>query len=339
LTQKVETTIRISGCPNSCGHHYLAPIGFQGRARRIDGRLMPCYDVFAGGKTVEGQAALAERIGTLPAKRIPQLLAEAFAAGAIEGAEFAALVRQYEETAEAEYPDDYFCDYGSDEPFSLAGRGPGECGAGVTDVMKVDIDEAKAAVKAAAEQEGRDKDQSLYKAVVAAARTLLVISGLEPTKDREIFAAFRQHLIEPGWVDPETQQLLDEAVDWRMGDRESIGQLEQQVAGLVARVEELFLSLDATLKFQVEPITEPTEADALEATGRLIDLRGVACPLNFVKAKIELEKVPVGDVLEVLLDGGEPVRNVPESFVQQGQEVVEVKKTGGHYCLTVRRQK
>jgi len=338
-TQKPEATIRISGCPNSCGHHYIAAIGFQGRAKRIEGRLMPCYDVLAGAKTIEGQAALARRIGTVPAKRIPQMLAEAFASGATKGAQFEALVRQYEEASGVAYPQEYFYDYGSDQPFSLAGRGPGECGAGVMDVMKVDIDEAKAALKAAAAQEGRAKDQSLYKAAVAAARTLLVIFGLEPTKDREIFAAFTRHLIDPGWIHPQTQQLLDEAVDWRMADRESIGQLEQQIAALVGRVEELFLSLDAALKFQIDPVAQQTEAETSEANTRLIDLRGVACPLNFVKAKIEIEKVSVGDVLEVILDKGEPVRNVPESFVHQGQEILEIKETDGHFCLKVRRKK
>jgi len=337
--QRTDATIRISGCPNSCANHYIADIGFQGAARRVGGRLMPCYDVFAGARVLEGRTHLAEKIGTLPAKRVPEMLAEAFASGSTEGAKFEALVREYEKASGAEYPEDFFCDYGSHEAFSLAGRGPGECGAGVMDVMKVDIDEAKGAVKAAAGQEGNEKDLSLYKATVAAARALLVIFGLEPSKDREIFAAFRQRLIEPGWVAPEMQQLLDEAVDWRMGDRESIGQLERQIAGLVGRVEELFLSLDAALKFRAEPIGKPAEADTSEARTRLIHLRGVGCPLNFVKAKIELEKVPVGDILEVLLDDGEPVRNVPESFVQQGQEVLEVKKADGHYCLQVRRQK
>jgi tRNA 2-thiouridine synthesizing protein A len=68
-------------------------------------------------------------------------------------------------------------------------------------------------------------------------------------------------------------------------------------------------------------------------------LRGVACPLNFVKAKLELEKIEVGAVLDVLLDEGEPVRNVPVSFADQGQEVVEVKDIGGHFRVKVRRKK
>ena len=69
----------------------------------------------------------------------------------------------------------------------------------------------------------------------------------------------------------------------------------------------------------------------------MIDLRGVECPLNFVKAKLELEKIAVGEVLEVLLDDGEPVANVPASFTEQGQEVLNVAKDGEHFRVKVRR--
>ena len=60
----------------------------------------------------------------------------------------------------------------------------------------------------------------------------------------------------------------------------------------------------------------------------LIGLRSVACPLNFVKAKLELEKLETGSIIEVLLDEGEPVRNVPDSFIQQGQDVIDIKNIG-----------
>jgi sulfite reductase (ferredoxin) len=327
-TNLSDTIIRISGCPNSCGHHYIADIGLQGKAKRINGRLMPCYDVLVGAKMVEGDAHLAERIGTVPAKQIPDLLAET-----LSGGDLKTLTAKYGKISE-ELPDDYFYDWGSDEPFSLAGRGPGECGAGVMDVIKVDIDEAKDAIKAIPAS-----NESIYKAIVAAARSLLVTIGLEPKKDREIFAAFEQYLIRPGWVKPETGQLLDAALDWRIGDKNSIEDLAPQVQDLINRVEELFLSLDANLKFKAEPVVQKVSVENKEAKNHIIDLRGVVCPLNFVKAKLELEKLEIGDILEVLLDKGEPVQNVPASFADQGQQVLEVKNVNGHYCVKVRRTK
>ncbi|MHC4254653.1 MAG: hypothetical protein ACYSUL_03415, partial [Planctomycetota bacterium] len=147
------STIRISGCPNSCGHHYIADVGFQGKAKRVNGRLMPCYDVLVEAKTNEGEACLAKRIGTVPAKVIPDLLVAAFKDGKFDQNRFKELTRKHDDFS-IQFPEDYFYDYGSEQPFSLAGRGPGECGAGVMDVMKVDIDEAKQAVKAAQKATG-----------------------------------------------------------------------------------------------------------------------------------------------------------------------------------------
>jgi sulfite reductase (ferredoxin) len=329
-----DEVIRISGCPNSCANHYIASVGFQGRAKRINGRLMPFYDVLVDAKTVEGQARLAERIGTVPAKRVPDMLDEAFSNGIVDKEQLKNLTAKYSDISSESLPEDYYFDYGSDKPFSLAGRGPGECGAGVMDVIKLDIDEAKDALKKTPVD-----SENVYKAIVASARALLVTVGLEPKKDREIFAVFTEHLIAPGWVKSQTQQLLDDTIDWRMGDRESLEDLLPQIRELAERVEELFLSLDANLKFKVEPIESKTPAEHADEKTHKADLRGVACPLNFVKAKLELEKIEIGDVLEVLLDEGESVRNVPASFAGQGQEVMEVKDIGGHFCVKVRRQK
>lgn len=331
---QTDEVIRISGCPNSCANHYIAAVGFQGRAKRINGRLMPFYDVLVDAKTFEGRAHLAERIGTVPTKRIPDMLDEAFSNGTIDKELLRNLIAKYSDTSSESLPDDYYYDYSSGVPFSLAGRGPGECGAGVMDVIKLDIDEAKDALDAALVD-----DENIYRSIVASARSLLVTVGLEPKKDREIFAAFTEHLIRPGWVRSQTKQLLNDAVDWRMGDRESLEDLVPQVLELTKRVEELFLSLDASLKFKIEPIEGKFSAEQDEEKTHKADLRGVACPLNFVKAKLELEKIQIGDVLEVLLDEGESIRNVPASFDSQGQEVMEVKDIGDHFCLKVRRKK
>jgi sulfite reductase (ferredoxin) len=328
--------VRISGCPNSCGHHCIATIGFQGRAKRVNGRLMPCYDVMAGGQVGMGAARLAERIGTVPAKRIPQMMARVLAGGSADIALLKRLVNEYGDFS-VDFTEDYFHDFGSDESFSLAGRGPGECGAGVMDVITVDIDEAKGAVAQAGRlPAGRDRSDAIYRAVVSAARALLVTFGLEPKKDREIFAAFTEHLIEPGWVGPETSPLLDKVIDYRMGDIDSIEDLRPQTERLVERVDALYKSLDAGLKFRAEKIAAPA-ADHGAAKVHGIDLRGVLCPLNFVKAKLALEKIAVGELLQVLLDAGEPIKNVPASFADQGQEVLGTEAVGDHWRLTVRR--
>ncbi len=334
-----DAVIRISGCPNSCGHHCIAGIGFQGRAKRINGKLAPFYDVLVDAKTTEGDARLGQNIGSIPAKRIPEMLAKALSGsgGLIE--QVKNLIDEYSDISQP-LPDDYYYDYGADEPFSLAGRGPGECGAGVMDVVRVDIDQARTAIKQSQKTtDAGEKNRALYNAILASAEALLVIFGLEPEKDREIFAAFAQHLIEPGWVNGHTQELIDQAIDLRMGDKDSIEALTPQIEDMINRIEKLFLSLDANLKFKIERVVQKTCSDTSEAANSVADLRGVVCPLNFVKAKLALEKVDVGQTLEVLLDGGEPVRNVPESFAEQGQQILEIKNNGDHFCVKVLRKK
>lgn len=68
-----------------------------------------------------------------------------------------------------------------------------------------------------------------------------------------------------------------------------------------------------------------------------IDLRGVMCPMNFVKAKLKLEALEEGEVLEIILDTGEPIQNVPKSIKDEGHKIVEVKKEEDHFRLKVEK--
>jgi TusA-related sulfurtransferase len=56
-------------------------------------------------------------------------------------------------------------------------------------------------------------------------------------------------------------------------------------------------------------------------TAQTLDLTGVVCPLNWVKAKLALEKLEPGDELTLLLDPGEPIESVPESAREDGHDV------------------
>lgn len=49
-----------------------------------------------------------------------------------------------------------------------------------------------------------------------------------------------------------------------------------------------------------------------------IDLRGISCPTNFVKVKLDLEDIDSNQTLQILLDDGEPVKNVPRSLKAEG---------------------
>ncbi len=331
--------IRISGCPNGCGQHVIGMLGFQGRARRINGRLMPWYDVYTGGRMHEGDARLAHRIGSVPAKRIGEMLKKVFQSTELSEDQLKGWVDQYSQLNPDAIEEDLYTDFDMQEPFSLAGRGPGECGAGVMDVMQVDIDSAHRLLKEAdkADDESRRSDL-LYQAIVAGARSLLYVFGLEPQEERDILEIFSARLVSTGWIKTDTKDLLDRALDYQVGEKDSLAHCGDRVTELVARVEVLFKSLDANLRFTAPPCAQQTP-DSQDAKETLIDLRGVTCPLNFVKAKLALEKIDIGQVLEVWLDDGEPVRNVPASFEDQGQAIVKIKTNNDYVTLRVRRVK
>ncbi|MBI5789513.1 MAG: sulfurtransferase TusA family protein [Candidatus Schekmanbacteria bacterium] len=69
-----------------------------------------------------------------------------------------------------------------------------------------------------------------------------------------------------------------------------------------------------------------------------LDLRGEVCPYNFVKTKLALEELETGQILEVILDAGEPIQNVPRSVKDDGHKIIEVKKLpDGAFSLKIEK--
>lgn len=324
--------IRLSGCPNNCGNHSLATIGFEGRASRHNGRLMPCYNVLAGGKLVEGEAQLAERLGVLPARAVPAFVADVMKQGLTK--DLKSLVDKHSQLP-SPIPEDYFVDWGQTAPFTLAGRGPGECGAGVLDIVRADLDEGSESLARAnaAPEQGAG---GLRNAILATARALLPLFGVEARKDSDLPSPVAQHLVSPGWVAPEVNSLLAAALELRPDSTQAPHDLLLKAKVFHDRILALHASLDGALQFQLKPLTPPKTTLA-KKHARVADLRGVQCPMNFVKAKVALSAVPVGEVLQILLDHGEPANNVPASFADQGQEIVSMGPVGEHFQLEIRR--
>jgi len=69
-----------------------------------------------------------------------------------------------------------------------------------------------------------------------------------------------------------------------------------------------------------------------------LDLRGVICPYNFVKTKLKLETMERGQVLSVLLDDGDPIRNVPRSVENEGHTVLAQERVNQSYRVLIRRE-
>lgn len=352
LIKMPDINLQVNGCPNACGQHPVGALGLSGGARRAGGRLAPHYNVSIGGRALEGDTKLGDPLGHIPARSIPKLLAEFLKSYEAEGSayqgflQFAdtkgssllkSLVEKYKTMPTFEDHPEYYHDWSSEEEFSLAGRGPGECGAGVWDMIEADLEEAKIAYEAFTENKDYDE---LYRGLVHLAKSLLVTRGLDPKDDLEALAQFGENFVDSGWVHPRYKSLLEAAHDYQKnGDTTKLMDTQGLTKGLAERLKELYESLDSNLQFQVEAEQEPAEASEEEAQdAKMMDLRGVPCPINYVRAKVALEDMEIGDLLELLLDDGEPIGNVPPSLENDGQEILEVRKVNGHFYLKVKKR-
>ena len=80
------------------------------------------------------------------------------------------------------------------------------------------------------------------------------------------------------------------------------------------------------------------EADKV-VPDQTLDLCGIMCPNNFIQTKLRLEEMEVGQVLELILDDGESMRDVPRSIKEEGQKVIGVEKLPGNvYRLLIRKE-
>lgn len=69
-----------------------------------------------------------------------------------------------------------------------------------------------------------------------------------------------------------------------------------------------------------------------------VDITDVKCPVTFVKTKVALEELDEGQVLQVHINDGEPVQNVPRSLKEEGHEILALDDNGdGTFELYVRK--
>jgi sulfite reductase beta subunit-like hemoprotein len=135
--QKIR--IKISGCPNSCGHHHIADIGFYGNARKIGEQQAPYYQLLLGGKVDASGVRFGRQVMPVPAKPIPaiirELLAfykfdrqrtESFSEWVARTPDEAIIARVRPLADVTNASEDIFVDWGDTETYSLK-LGRGEC--------------------------------------------------------------------------------------------------------------------------------------------------------------------------------------------------------------------
>jgi len=71
-----------------------------------------------------------------------------------------------------------------------------------------------------------------------------------------------------------------------------------------------------------------------------LNIKGLHCPYTFVKSKLAVEDMEVGEVIEILLDSEEASRNIPKSMEDHGQRVLKVEKLNDtDWIIQVRKDK
>jgi len=141
LTRRIH--VKMSGCPNGCGQHHIANIGFYGASIKVGEHTIPAYIPHVGGAYEGGDVRYGQRLkARLPAKRVPEAVARwvrFYESDRQDGEEFNAFVdRVGAQEFEAQVKDltlpiefslenmNYFIDWTKSSPFEVI-RGEGEC--------------------------------------------------------------------------------------------------------------------------------------------------------------------------------------------------------------------
>lgn len=137
-----DIKIKISGCPNSCGQHHIADIGFYGGSKLVSGHQLPTYSMLLGGHIGAEEAAYGKQFLRVPAKKVPAVvekLLDLYKSCKQQDEKFRdfvkrtgldSLKKELEPLTElSETPDkDFFADWGDADEFKLS-IGKGECAA------------------------------------------------------------------------------------------------------------------------------------------------------------------------------------------------------------------
>ena len=141
LTRRIH--VKMSGCPNGCGQHHIADIGFYGASIKVGGHTIPAYIPHVGGAYEGGEVRYGQRLKSrLPAKRVPEAVERwirFYESERAEGEAFRAFVdrvgtREFElKVKDLTMPIEfnlenmnYFVDWTKNAPFEVV-RGEGEC--------------------------------------------------------------------------------------------------------------------------------------------------------------------------------------------------------------------
>jgi sulfite reductase (ferredoxin) len=369
--------IHISGCPNACANHWIGDLGFFGKVRRVEGRPIPTYSVLGGAKVKTGESQLGEQVGWVHSRDLPLFIAEVlkqyqdyktktnadtefYRYWHNGGKEYVGdLCRsRFNQIPTFETDENYYFDHGATEVFSTKNIvGEAECSAGLYDMIDVDDKAIKKNLKLIESwQEGRgDLEATLKETVFLASRMLLITRGEEPRTDVETYGLFLKLFIDVGLVNKDHQFIIEMVQNGTFG---KLKDHRDKVIALGQQITVLYKSMDNTMRFpgERENLTIDMEAKIHRAKSEAVyfstaskekkseqtadtfkDLRGVKCPINFAQTTVQLAAMKSGETLEILLDDGEPIKNVPGSVKLDGHLVLKQERVGEHWTVLIEK--
>jgi Sulfite reductase, beta subunit (hemoprotein) len=345
-----EVKINISGCTNSCAQQVWADLGFSGRVSRND-NMYPSYTVYA---KINGKDQLGQPLGVVSAHDLPAFTTEVLTAYAQKKSEHKAfthymqnegkediltLIDKYANIPSFDEDKNYYYDWGSDSVFSVASRGKAECSAGLFDMIDIDnefIDKGKKALTS--DNTEQVTAGILYDILFSASRMLLITRGAEPHTTEEVFTDFIRLFIEAGLVDKRFTSIVELG---KTKNEIALFTEEKEVLALADTVQTLYQNMDDSLQFKnVSTATEAIfQKEKSKGSENVVikDFRGVGCPMNFVKTKIALTSLSSGNLLEVWLDDGAPIENVPGSVRNEGHTIVSTIQEQNYWKVLIRK--
>ncbi|MDX8390291.1 MAG: sulfurtransferase TusA family protein [Mariprofundaceae bacterium] len=327
-------TVKASGCQHSCGRHHIADLGFHGMAKKVAGQAVPHYQLHVGGSGVAGQP-FAFASEWVPAKHAPEAgmaVLNAYKDGRANDESVHDWAERFGKEglakvlapfkADAGEVEGLIYDWNENEAFNTKGNKKGECAGAVLSMSDALISEAEYELLIARAHTDAmfwaEAQTALRRSAISTARAFLVSYGESPEEDSEVFAL----LMRNAGSDIDVMQSFNAVQGALMGI-----DLADPAAGVtkLKEVQGEWVAL-AAKRFEAVPsdvTVEVATENESNTTSNLItlDLSGVACPMNFVKTKIKLSSMAIGSQLEVILDDGEPIENVPLSLEEQGQKV------------------
>ena len=174
--------------------------------------------------------------------------------------------------------------------------------------------------------------QEKRRALFSSSRCLLVVKGQDPRSEEESISLFRKKFIEEGIASDTYADIVEIFRDTH--DDLSLEEKKERflyAKEFLSHIHQLYQEMDPSFSFPLK------REKPKETAVRRLDLKGVRCPINYVKAKLFLEDLPSGDVVEFLLDEGEPIDNVPRSLQSDGHKIVTIEKENEYYRVVVKK--